>query len=1600
MKAMARLGHVVSRYRRSLVLAAVGAAGLAGGWFAWSRYVAPTRIAFVNYQEFQLARIVRAKPSPFVQVDVLRMDELDRARDYPAVFVFGRGMSLTDAQKTALTNAGFAGTRVFVEGATDPNSDVTNLRGRDLDYITDYFKHGGAKNYASLLTYVRNGIEGKRVFVDGVEAPQAIGQDVLFHLDDTQVFATVETFREHVAAKGHHKDGQPRIALMTSVPGPFNSNRDHVDAIISTLERRGYNVFPVAAAEKRLEFLRAIDPELVVMMPHGRLSFDGDKAVAWLRERNIPMLSPLSVFKEHDKWVGDQQGMDGALLTMSVTLPELDGGIAPYAVAAQYRDDEGYLVFKAIPERLERFADMVDRWLALRKKTNKDKKVAIYYFKGPGNNALTASNLEVLPSLHRLLTSLRDQGYTVTGLPDDEASFAREVMRRGPVLGPYAKGAFDTLLAEGDPALVDRENYTAWASAQIQHELYDEVEKAYGPPPGDYMAVSREGKDYLAVARLEFGNVAILPQPLPGIGDNTFALVHGTKKAPPHTYLASYLWARNAFKADAIVHLGTHGSLEFTPWKQVALSGMDWPDALIGSTPHFYIYIISNVGEGIIAKRRSYTTTVTHLTPPFKESGVYSDLAKLRDAVLAFGAAPDGPVKAEHGKTIARMAAGLGMDKDLGLASDWTRWTSDEILRLSDHVENLAHEKIPSGLYTWGRGYTDAMIASTVRLMALDPVAYSLARLDVERGAVSQGQVDNAVFFDQRYRQRAQRLIERMQRGEAPEAVAGDLVAADKVAAARTWRERARQPSDTDIIRNFVAMAGAPAAGADAGIKKSPAESLARVQDLVVRILPHPEKREFIDRLQSEKEFERASGLLDPTTRERAKGIARAIPAMAAALKVAEDPDVNALLVAMQDESARTRTFDLMKDPALLERVEQEKARLTQTRVDEALAPGRVAALQKATNDGDALGGGREATPAGAARSTLASTPSEALSAMAGDLRLYRDHRADAEAVAARGTADAAAVSTILRDDAAMGKVARAIETIELTLAARERRQADVNRAILTVVDTLAAVDGHEDALRQSPKEEIAGLVNALNGGYIAPQPGGDPIVNPSAVPTGRNLYSIDAEKTPSAEAWTVGVKLANALLDRHRAAHDGEYPRKVAFTLWPSDFISTEGATVAQILYLLGMEPVRDPFGRVVNIRPIPVAALGRPRIDVVVQTAGQFRDLAASRLYLINRAVRMAAALDDGEAENYVRSGAAKSEEVMKQKGLSPVEARDLSTMRVFGGVNGNYGTGIMELVESGDRWENEEEVATRYLANMGAMYDDGERWSTFTAGVFEAALQDTDAVVQPRESYTWGALSLDHVYEFMGGLSMAARHVTGKDPDAYFNDFRNAQNPRMTELKETVWTEARTTLLNPEYINDLTAGGASSAEKFAETFRNTYGWNVMKPSAIDGQLWDRLYETYVDDVNKLGVQEFFKRENPFALQEITAVMLETSRKGYWQATEAQLRGLASLHVALVQEFAPGCSGFVCDNGKLRDVISKYVDQPTAAAYQQRLTQVREGAASTQKGVVLEKEQAPVPPPSSFPVPPSAFIGLSGLGMLAAALAWFVWAKRRRPV
>lgn len=1360
---------------------------IAAGVVVWNAWFSATRIAFVNYQVITLGQIARANDNDRIRLAAFDAEELDDIGKYDMVLINGMGLRITAEQRAAIQQAADDGLCVITTMATNPANAIVSADSVTLTTVKGYLNGGGRRNYRNLLTYIRRTVDGKTFDSEEPDAPVEREQKQFHHSDPANPddeeadFGSVAEYESFLREHDLWKEQVPRIIVTGQMGEPAE--------LVAALEKTGNTVYCVRDMQAAVRGGQAdsIRPSAVINMAHGRM---GDEIVDYLAKRNILLFAPLNVNRLVDEWEADKMGMNGGFLSQSIVMPEIDGAIRPYALFGHRLDAEGLQQAYAIPERLETFVETVNNHIALQSKPNSEKRVAIYYYKGPGQNALTAAGMEVAPSLYNLLVRMKCEGYRVENLPASAAELEQLIQRQGTVFNAYAGGAKADFLKNGNPEPISAEEYAEWTAATIRPERMAEVVALDGEFPGSYIATD-DGR--LALPRVKLGNVVLLPQLAAGAGDDDFAIVHGTDAAPPHAYVASYLWARYGFEADVMVHFGTHGSLEFTPRKQVALSSGDWADALVGPTPHLYIYSIGDVGEGMIAKRRAYATLQSHLTPPFMESdvrGIYKDLCaaiqQYNDLLYADGK----PDTKKAALKVKRLTVQLGIHRELRLDSVLTKpYTEREIVRIETFAEELANEKVTGTLYTMGEPYAEERIRSSVYAMSTEPIAYSLLALDKRRGKASADLEKHKSLFTRRYLTPARELVTQLLNGSV-------------------------QISDASVC-------------AVAGIT---AEELAKAREI-----------------------------------ERS-------------------------LSAPQDMMARMKAIQAsgMKHPAGIPK-------------SGAKHPSWIPKIGKRPESAG-LGNGEK-------------TPERPVTEM--------------PAMMMPGVKE------------------------------YTKEEKEFARLIMEIERTVRNVGNYRSALERSPETEFASILNAMAGGYTTPSPGGDPIANPNTVPTGRNLYAVNAEATPSETAWERGKELAENTIAMYRERHNDSIPRKVSYTLWSGEFVETEGATIAQILYMLGVEPIRDVFGRVTDIRLIPSVQLGRPRIDVVVQTSGQLRDLAASRLFLISRAVEMAAAAKEDEYENFVAQSVVDAERTLIDKGLSPKEARKVSTYRVFGGVNGNYGTGITDMVQSGDRWESSAEIADVYLQNMGAFYGSEKAWEQVRQFALEAALTNTDAVVQPRQSNAWGALSLDHVYEFMGGMNLAVRNVTGKEPDAYLSDYRNRNNMRMQELKEAIGVESRTTIFNPAYIREKMKGGASTAGGFAEIVQNTYGWNVMKPEAIDDELWDEIYDVYVQDKFDLGVQGYFERQNPAALQEMTAVMMETARKGMWNASAEQLKAIAELHTKLVDKYKPSCSGAVCNNAKLREFIASKTLPDAARRYEQQIRDVREASLTENKGTVLKKEE-----------------------------------------
>lgn len=1384
---------------------------IAAAFVVWRCFVSSTHIAFVNYQPITLSEIGKANSNSFIKIENLDVENIDKASCFDMIFVNGMGLRITENQRAQLLKVAEKGVPVITTAATNPDNLIISTDSVDTEFIKQYLQGGGRENYRSMLNYVRKYIDGKKIFIGEIKDPLASPTGLFYHPDikdpdgEEHYFNSLDDYKKFLMNNGLMKDGASEIILTGQMGVP--------DELIRQLESTGNIVYPISNIQKAIAsgVADSISPSAMINMAHGRM---GDMVVEYLKRKNIPLFAPLNVNRDYNEWMDDKMGMNGGFMSQSIVTPEIDGAIRPWALFAQYKGDDGVPEIKAIPGRLEEFVETVNNYTSLRRKANRYKKIAIFYFKGPGQNVLVAEGMEVAPSLYNLLNKLKEEGYRIENMPSTAQEFERLLDANGKVFGQYAVGAMADFVKDANPELVSEEVYAEWAKTALGEEMMSEIEAVDGKFPGHGLQ-TEDGQ--LGLARLQFGNVVLIPQTAAGIGDDDFKIVHGTDAAPPHAYVASYLWAREGFGADALIHFGAHGSLEFTPRKQVALGSRDWSDRLVGTLPHFYVYSTSNVGEAMIAKRRSYAGIINYLTPPFMESNVRGIYKKLSDAILSYNkeSESDNPDKAKlnsASRLVKKYAVELGIHRDLRLDSTLAvPYSSAEISRVENFAEELANEKIPGALYVMGTPYDRDRLQSTVYAMTVDPIAYSLYSLDKLRGKVSEDKSGKGIAFTTRYLNPARNLTEKLlsEKRQVTEREICDIAGISETELAKAKQVMEDVNGSKELFSRMMVM----------GSSMSVAAPTAKLS----------ERKESPD--SKMKKMMKATGMSPEKAIEMAKKIG------------ADSAAIAKMSAAMKGKSSKTGSAEV-------------------------------------------------------AHSAMISAPQHSKS--------------------------------------------------EIEKAS----------AIMEIAQAVTNVSAYSESLGESPAKELSSIVNALNGGFISPASGGDPVINPLILPTGRNMFAVNTEETPSSVAWEKGKDLAENTIKMYRNAHNDSLPRKVSYTLWSSEFIETEGATIAQVLYMLGVEPVRDPFGRVTDLRLIPSEELGRPRIDVVVQTSGQLRDLAASRLFFITRAVEMASKSKDDKYPNYVAEGVMESERHLVDRGISPKEAREMSTSRVFGGINGNYGSGIREMVEAGDRWDDESQIAETYLHNMGASYGSEKDWEKMRDFAFEAALTRTDVVVQPRQSNTWGALSLDHVYEFMGGMNLAVRNVTGKEPDAYLADYRNRNRARMQEVKEAVGVESRTTILNPTYISEKMKGGAGDASGIADVVRNTYGWNVMKPDAIDNELWDEIYDTYVKDRYNLGTKDYFKSVNPSALEEITAVMLETVRKGMWKASDEQIANLAQLHTEIIEEYKPSCSGFVCNNAKLRDFISSKVDASSASAYNQSISEIRAENVNND-GMVMQKDE-----------------------------------------
>jgi cobaltochelatase CobN len=447
---------------------------------------------------------------------------------------------------------------------------------------------------------------------------------------------------------------------------------------------------------------------------------------------------------------------------------------------------------------------------------------------------------------------------------------------------------------------------------------------------------------------------------------------------------------------------------------------------------------------------------------------------------------------------------------------------------------------------------------------------------------------------------------------------------------------------------------------------------------------------------------------------------------------------------------------------------------------------------------------------------------------------------------------------------------------------------------------------------------EMAALLATLDGRYLPTSYGGDPIKNPDALPTGRNLYGFDPSRIPTKAAWEAGKDAMENLIAAHRK-QSGRVPKKLTFSLWSVETMRHQGMLEAQALWGLGVEPVWDQGGRVTDVKLVPREQLKRPRVDIVLSATGLYRDHFPNTMKILAKAARLAA--EANEADNPVAANARAISANLLKQGWNRDAAQKAGLTRIFASESGQYGTGLDDAALATDTWngkaEGDRKLAQLYLSRMQFAYGPDEAdWGKSakelagpgarTGGnLYADHLKGTEGAVLSRTSNLYGMLTTDDPFQYLGGIALAVRHLDGKAPELYISNLRGSGSGKVEGAAEFLAKELATRNFHPGYIKGLMGEGYAGTLQVLDAMNNFTGWTSVAREIVRDDQWQEFADVYVRDKHKLGLKDWFERENPHALAQTIERMLEAARTGYWQADKDTVKELKQRYTDLARRY-----------------------------------------------------------------------------------------------
>ncbi|MBJ7363788.1 MAG: magnesium chelatase subunit H [Synechococcus sp. SupBloom_Metag_053] len=1075
--------------------------------------------------------------------------------------------------------------------------------------------------------------------------------------------AMFEDIKEYLNWSNSRSDlgSGPLIGLVLQRSHIVTGDDAHYVALIQELEYRGARVIPVFCGGLDFSkpvisyFFDPLNPNQALVdaavsltgfaLVGGPARQDHPKAIETLKKLNRPYMVALPlVFQTTQEWEGSDLGLHPVQVALQIAIPELDGAIEPIVLSGR---DDATGKAHTLQDRVEAIAGRSIRWANLRLKPRAEKKLAITVFSFPPDkgNVGTAAYLDVFGSIHRVLEEMRSRGYQVGNVPTTAKALMELVLK-------------DPEAMEGSPELAIAHRMSV-AEYEKLTPYSEKLEENWGKPPGQ---LNSDGQNLLIYGR-HFGNVFVGVQPTFGYEGDPMRLLYSRSASPHHGFAAYYTYLEKVWCADAVLHFGTHGSLEFMPGKQMGMSDNCYPDSLIGELPNLYYYAANNPSEATIAKRRGYASTISYLTPPAENAGLYKGLKELGELVGSYQQLRESSRGVQIVNAIVETARLCNLDKDVNLPDNDSQGLDkaerDAVVgAVYRQLMEIESRLLPCGLHTIGKPPTaEEAVATLVSIAALEREEENLRGLP--------GLLAESIG----------RTISSIYKGN-DEGVLSDVELNQKIT-------------------------------------------------VTCRL------------------------------------------AVGAMVKVVTGRD------------------------------------------------GRVSLRQN------------------------------------------------------------------------FGWLLQLLEKVGFKLTSPWQKACC--KAGFTAVDNVA-LDKLFGYLRFCLEQicadmELESLLRALDGEYILPGPGGDPIRNPGVLPSGKNIHALDPQSIPTRAAIAAAKVVVDRLIERQKA-EQGSWPETIACVLWGTDNIKTYGESLAQILWFIGVKPVADSLGRVNKLELISLEELGRPRIDVVVNCSGVFRDLFINQMGLIDQGVKLAAEADEPLELNFVRRHA------LEQAKIQGSSLRDAAT-RVFSNASGSYSSNVNLAVENSS-WEQEEELQEMYLNRKTFAFNaDNPGEMNQNRDVFESVMKTADVTFQNLDSAEISLTDVSHYFDSDPTKLIAGLRADGKAPTSYIADTTTA-NAQVRSLGETIRLDSRTKLLNPKWYEGMLNSGYEGVREVAKRLNFTLGWSATS-GAVDNFVYEEANETFINDAE---MRKRLMDLNPHSYRRIVGTLLEVHGRGYWETSEENIQQLQELY------------------------------------------------------------------------------------------------------